>query len=363
VEPFISNLRQAARNTRKVSRSVILTVILVILIVLTVSYYLNTPGRLISEGIKYRKEMRCEKAINSFKQALSFNMKSAHALSLLGEEYLCAGDFTRGKFYLSKAVEFKDADGRTYYYMGALHACQGDEVNASRILKECELKETGQDMGYFSLLRLQANVMFPSYQKFALTPEEERKLLSSSFKSSDTLFFKVHRGLYYFYKGRFDEGRKIFEELVSSYPDDPSLCAYYAINLAACGRRDEALMKLKTAARENDKSPVAQQYLGALYLEAGLLDEALKALQAARAMSPGSSGPYYYLGLLHMKEGSLNEARGYLEESLLKQPNNGMAHKKLGELYDRLRMKKKAQEEYEKAITQGGPLYIVTPPY
>lgn len=363
MEPLISNLLQIARNTKKAPRSVILASAFLILLVITVSYYLNTPGRLLDEGLRYRKVKNWQDAVSSFKKALAFNMKSPRTLSLLGEEYFCAGDLTRGKYYLSKAVTFNNADGRAFYYMGALYACQGDNGNTSRMINECESKTSGQERDYCSLLKVLASVMFPSYQNFTILPDDERKLTDSILKSGNSLFFKVHLGLLALYRERFDEGRKIFEELSSSYPDDSSITAYHCIALSLCGRRDEALIKLRSAVVKDERNPVAEQYLGALYLENDQPDESLKALQTARAISPGSPGPYYYLGLLHIKKGSFNEARGFLEESLQKQPNDGMAHQKLGEVYEKLGMKKKAQEEFEKKITQAGPLYIFAPPY
>jgi len=330
---------------------------------MTTAYYLNTPARLLDEGLRYRKGKNWQGAVNSFKKALAFNMKSPRTLSLLGEEYLCAGDFTRGKYYLSKAVSFNNADCRAFYYMGAIYACQGDNGNTYRMIKECESKASGQERDYCNLLKILASVMFPGYKNFTILPDDEKKLTDLMLKSRDSLFFKVHLGLIALYREQFDEGRKIFEELSSSYPDDSSITAYYCIALSSCRRGDEALIKLRSSVGKDDRNFVADQYLGALYMENDQPDESLKALQTARALSPGSPGPYYYLGLLYIKKGSLNEARGFLEESLLKQPNNGMAHQKLGEVYERLGMKKKAQEEFEKKITQDGPLYISAPPY
>lgn len=363
MKSFLSNLLHAAGNARKASRPFVLAVIFVILLTVTIVYYLNTPGRLVEEGLRYRKEGKWRQAVDSFKKSLSFGMKSPHAVALLGEEYFCAGDFTRGKFYLSKAVQFKPADARAVYYMGALYACQGDSFNTTVMLREFDTRTGGKEREYCSLLKILTSVMFPGYPNFVVSADEEKKVTDLMNKPEAPLFLRVQRGLIDIYKGRFDEARKLFEELVSKHPDDPNLLTYHAITLTGCGRKEEAMARLQAALRKNDKSPLAQQYLGALYLEDGLLDDSLKALQSARSLSPGAPGPGYYLGLLYIKKGSLSEARGFLEESLLKQPNHGMAHQKLGEVYEKLGMKKKAQEEFEKKTIQGGPLYIVSPPY
>ena|GEM_PF-1934502 len=383
MESFLSNLIHAAGSARKASRQIVLAVIFVILLTATIVYYLNTPGRLVEEGLRYRKEKKWQSAAGSFKKALSFNMKSSRALFLLGEEYFCAGDLTRGKFYLSKAFAQKNVDGRAIYYLGALYACQGDNFNTSVMLKDYELKTGGSGRDYETLLRILAGAMFPDYPNFALTAEEEKKLAASIDRPDAPLFFKVQLGLADIYGGRFENAVKTFGELSVKYPDDTSLAVYRSIALSCCGRRDEALTAIRAAAQREGNNPLAQQYLGALCLEDikpdetvddlkrlraqspedGPPDESLKALQKAMALSPGSSGPYYYMGLFYMKKGALNEARGFFEESLRRQPNNGMAHQKLGELYQLLGMKKEAREEFDKKSKLGGPLYIFSPPY
>lgn len=80
-----------------------------------------------------------------------------------------------------------------------------------------------------------------------------------------------------------------------------------------------------------------------------LVDKAIEHLSHVLSLDPDHHPALYLLGLAHTKKRNYEEAASAFEKSLELNPDNSEAHVRLGDVYRRLDLPDKAEEEYKKA--------------
>ena len=103
-------------------------------------------------------------------------------------------------------------------------------------------------------------------------------------------------------------------EAVASHPDDPDLLFALAQELAASGRKAEAVERLETLVRDWPAyRPEAALLLGRLHYELGHSERAVPALEHALTLDPDSAAAHLLLGLSLQELSRADEAESHFE--------------------------------------------------
>ncbi|WP_241547788.1 tetratricopeptide repeat protein [Leptospira stimsonii] len=114
-------------------------------------------------------------------------------------------------------------------------------------------------------------------EKFELASKEDKKLISS----------RIMLGKSYYYSGRFEDAKKVFEDVVSDFPGNSNAHSWLGRILLNEGtKKEEAKQHLVYATQSDDSQVDALYYLGKAYEQEGKIKEALleyhKALEIKR---------------------------------------------------------------------------------
>ncbi|MBW0433644.1 tetratricopeptide repeat protein [Leptospira yasudae] len=114
-------------------------------------------------------------------------------------------------------------------------------------------------------------------EKFEQASKEDKEMISS----------RIMLGKSYYYSGRFDDARKVFEKVVDDFPGNSNAHSWLGrILLNEDAKREEAKRHLVYATQSDDSQVDALYYLGKAYEQEGKIKEALleyhKALEIKR---------------------------------------------------------------------------------
>jgi tetratricopeptide (TPR) repeat protein len=154
--------------------------------------------------------------------------------------------------------------------------------------------------------------------------------------------------------GRREESAEIWRTVAAIDPTDPE--ATYEVGMSLARNEDWQGLRSQMLAAERNGAADSRHYLlmGEADLELGYKGEAekylLKATSEERAV--------YLLGRLYYEQGRLDDAEGMFKEVLRRNPDNYSSHLHLGWLYFSRNDKRRALEQYRRAVelNPGDPL-------
>jgi arylsulfatase A-like enzyme/Tfp pilus assembly protein PilF len=132
---------------------------------------------------------------------------------------------------------------------------------------------------------------------------------------------------------------KLFRTLLSRAIDDLS-----------AGRNDAAILKLKQAARINERAYDVHLLLGDAYRAKGSHEQALGEYDAAGLLNPSIAAPHVYAAEVHVAQGSFDKALARLEAAAKIEPNSAEVVSVRGRVYERNGRAQEALVEYQRAV-------------
>lgn len=135
----------------------------------------------------------------------------------------------------------------------------------------------------------------------------------------------------YFSQGRCAQALPHYEIAARVAPPDYRVLSNWGLTLDCLGRHEEALDKLRQAARVNYGAHI-QSLLGMVYVKMGRTREAALALDAAQRLDPAFADTYAYRGALFEQSGRRDDAEGQFRHALSLDPSNQTARLGLARL-------------------------------
>jgi tetratricopeptide (TPR) repeat protein len=120
--------------------------------------------------------------------------------------------------------------------------------------------------------------------------------------------------------------------------------------LQTARRLDQALQRLRAAARLAPKDERPHLAMGALYLAKRDLNNAIREYQTALSLDPDSPQAQLGLGVAYQLKGDLAKARSHLEAALSKNPNNAEGQEVLADFYAAQKLYPDAIKHYLQAL-------------
>jgi tetratricopeptide (TPR) repeat protein len=124
----------------------------------------------------------------------------------------------------------------------------------------------------------------------------------------------------------------------------------HAWQLAANGRRQEAIQVLNTFIKTNPENADARLLLGSLLMEGGQKTESIEQLTAGVRLRPNSAEAQNALGEAYNKFGNVPAARAAFEKAVALKPDSGIAQSNLGQTLLASGEAAKAADHLDRAI-------------
>jgi len=156
--------------------------------------------------------------------------------------------------------------------------------------------------------------------------------LPSEIPEKQDLMTKAGQTAWASYMGNLDDARKGFDELVSSYPDEPGVHHAFGVYLLESDP-ERALQEFQ---RELTISPLhvfARLQIVFLYLKQGTPEKGLNAAEQAVKLKPGLFLTHNVLGRVLLEMGQTNRALHELETAVRLEPRSPENHRRLAEAY------------------------------
>jgi tetratricopeptide (TPR) repeat protein len=157
---------------------------------------------------------------------------------------------------------------------------------------------------------------------------------------------KLIEAMIFYRRGRFDEARAIFEEVVKQEPNSaPALAALGRLHLQRF-EDDAAIPLLERAIKLNPADAESTYQLGVLYDRNGRTGEAIPLLKRALALRADYADPRYHLGRIAFAKGDYATAVAELESARRILPNQEAIRLLLGRTYQALGRSAEAKVEF-----------------
>lgn len=148
-----------------------------------------------------------------------------------------------------------------------------------------------------------------------------------------------------------DEAEQEISELLRRRPGDVGLLLELGIVREEQGNVDGAIAAGRDALRLQPELPAVLNFLGYLLADhARDLDEAESMLLRAVERDPDNGAFLDSLGWLHFRKGRFEEARRLLERALIQSGGDPVIHEHLGDVYQALRLRDLAREQYRLSL-------------
>jgi tetratricopeptide (TPR) repeat protein len=125
-------------------------------------------------------------------------------------------------------------------------------------------------------------------------------------------------------EGRCTEATSEFAKAAELAPPDDALYIDWALSLECAGKPDEAIEKLKLAARQKDTAHI-RSVMAMVFAKSNRSDDALRELAAAERLNPGFSMTYVYRGHIYAQRGQNDAAAAEYRRALAQDPANAAA--------------------------------------
>lgn len=183
--------------------------------------------------------------------------------------------------------------------------------------------------------------------EFINRPYEE--LASIQVKALEHLFH-VERGTQLAAEGKRDEALAEFEAAIKLQPDYWQAHVRAATVLVDQGKFDEAAAMLKKVLDANPERPQAHNSVGVVLSRRGLVSEAMAHFERAIQLDPNYAEAHTNLGRLLGQQGRLEEATARFFTAMDLQQDNPLAHLELAEVLLQRRMHELAIRHAQKAV-------------
>ncbi len=145
--------------------------------------------------------------------------------------------------------------------------------------------------------------------------------------------------------------RRVFEQAIEQFPDEPDLHFEFGMFLDRSGFMAEAMRQIHVVLEIDPENPFAMNYIGYTWADEGEnLEEALRYIQKAINIRPKDGFILDSLGWVYFKMGKISQAIEALEEAVLIEAEDPTIMEHLGDAYLRDDRTKKAIEYYNKAL-------------
>lgn len=142
--------------------------------------------------------------------------------------------------------------------------------------------------------------------------------MNASLAPADQMQLAVH----FHSQGQFDSARKLYEGLLSQFPNDFGVRYHLGLLESQVGDLERAALHFGRAVQSNPQNADAQNNLAFTLQQLGRDAEALPAFQQAQALRPTDADIAINLGLLHKKLQQLPQALDCFEQALSSHPQH-----------------------------------------
>jgi protein O-GlcNAc transferase len=160
----------------------------------------------------------------------------------------------------------------------------------------------------------------------------------------------IERGRWFFDHGDIREANKIFDELLTRSPKNPSVLNMKGVIDLHLGKLASAQSHLRKAIQISPDKPDYHRNLGAVYKRMGRMEAAEKCLQRGISLTSNDHRLYYELGELLQVANKTEEARRSYFHCLHLKPNFAEAYNNLGLIALKQDQKAHAQQLFCKAL-------------
>jgi tetratricopeptide (TPR) repeat protein len=169
--------------------------------------------------------------------------------------------------------------------------------------------------------------------------------------TSVTELYPLLAGLYKD-KGDMRSARRVFEQAIDQYPDEPDLHLNYGMFLDEAGEAEEAMRQVKIVLEIDPENPYAMNYIGYTWADQGKnLEEALQYILRAIHLRPQDGFVRDSLGWVYFKMGRISQAIEELEKANMLEDKDPTIMEHLGDAYMAGKQLEKAKEYYNKSLS------------
>jgi len=232
-------------------------------------------GLLLSQAIEYGEKREYSKAVEFLLKIVSETDSLPEAFLFLGRSYHALGEYYKAvqsfKIYLS----FKNNSARGYFFLGRTYHSLGIYLKALKCFKKAleiapdnpeVLSLTG--MTYLKLKKVSAAL---NYLEQAVFAASENKSIYNAYLN--VLYLK---GIKDFYTGNSNEAEQIFEFLIKTGKNLPSVLLHLASVKKEKGEITQSLDLYTKVINENPEDHLLKMHIIPLLIQAGRTDEAAK---------------------------------------------------------------------------------------
>ncbi|MGD0791696.1 MAG: tetratricopeptide repeat protein [Terriglobales bacterium] len=311
----------------------------------------------------------------SFKKAAELSPKSTNALVSLGNFYQTRGRFPEAEQLFRRAIETAADDPNPRLSLAGLYMAENKLGQAEEFLRQSKKDFPNNSVGY----RMLGDFYFSNNQLDKATAEYAALYRDHA---KDMVVKKNYIQLLIL-KDRFDDARKLNDEVVKAKPDDSDAQVYKGEIEIRSGKSSDAVNTLQAVLKNDPDNAVAHYQQGLAFAQLGNTNraeaewrdavrlrsdivEAHRALAGVAiqrgdagglgqeadqiiALQPGAPDGYLLRGVAEIDRKQFALADEYLHRSLEKEPNNPVAYVQLGNL----RMAQSQYAEAQKAYQQG----------
>ena len=156
-------------------------------------------------------------------------------------------------------------------------------------------------------------------------------------------------GRCYFIQEKYEESRKVFDQLQKIDPTNEDAWFYQAACAFNLDQFDAAETGFQKVLAVNPNRAYGHKYLGFIYQAKGQPDLAIAEFQKVVELSPQDLEAHGKLGFLFASSSRLDQALPHFQKVVALSPSDGSAHYNLGIAYEKLGDKTKAAHELEQA--------------
>ncbi|NOY06394.1 MAG: tetratricopeptide repeat protein [Chlorobi bacterium] len=247
--------------------------------------YLNT-------GVNAYRKGKIEKAIRSFKEALTYNPGNSEAHRNLSIIYYRSGEIAKAEFHVRSALKVRSRDA--------------------------------------TLLRMLAQILFKQ-KKF----QDARNILAriQGFAPGD-----IDSGLQLAYLYRFDNkpdsAMAVYETLLEQHPRSKKIYDAYADSFIQAAQYQRAIDLYQRLLSHDSTAPGVYKNIGDIYVKAGKLAEARFYFQRELESNRDDPNIYSAVAKTYLQKGDFQAAATVYREALLKHPSSWLLKTRLARVYE-----------------------------
>lgn len=260
-------------------------------------------------------QIRGKEIIKAFDE---FNLYSGstedHLDALVGRAYLNVGQVSLAIIKLKESIKINNSYKDAYVLLGAAYMMNSDYKEAENYLTQALPTDRPEPNFYLGLARFNQS----KYQEAILAFREASDL---GYHPEIDLRKKLGESLMAISK--YEEALVEFNRVIEINPLDPK--GYYEaiwLSLKGLNSVEKGLYYAELALNTNTSSPLAHDYMGWVYLEAGKYDMAKKYLDAALSYDSNLASANYHMGDYYVAQSDIESAKLYYQRAVDSSPES-----------------------------------------